>query len=76
MKKSHFSFFFFFFPLKTILGIEIEQILNCNQPHHRQSGSGLKDGRKKMPGSISGRACQSSRLKFSLVFSKTCLNTG
>ena len=36
----------------------------------------LKTGRRKVPGSIPGRACRPSRSEFSVVFSETRVNTG
>ena len=35
----------------------------------------LKTGRREVPGSIPGRACRPSRSEFSVVFSKTRVNT-
>ena len=39
-------------------------------------GSALKTGRREMPGSNPSRAFRSNRSEFSVVFSKTRLNTG
>ena len=44
--------------------------------HQWRSGSALKTGRRKVPGLISGRACRPSCSEFSMVFSKTRVNTG
>ena len=42
--------------------------------HQWPSGSAFKSG--EVPVSIPGRVCRPSRLKFSVVFPETCLNTG
>ena len=48
---------------------------NINKHHQWPSGSTLKTGRRKVPGSIPGRACRPSRSEFSVIFSETRLNT-
>ena len=45
------------------------------QPQHWPSGYELKIGRLKVPGSIPDQACRPNRSEFSVVFSKTCVNT-
>ena len=46
------------------------------RPHQWLSGSALKIGRREVPGSVLGRACQPGRSEFSMVFSETRLKTG
>ena len=43
---------------------------------HQWFSDTLKTGRRKVPGSIPGRACRPSRSEFSMVFSETSKNTG
>ena len=45
-------------------------------PHLLRSGSALKTGRRVLPRSIPDLACRPSCSEFSVVFSKTRLNTG
>ena len=40
------------------------------------SAATFKTGRREVPGSKPGRACQPSRSEFSVVFSETRLNMG
>ena len=44
-------------------------------PHQWQSGTALKAGRRKVPGSNPGRAFRPSRSEFSVVFFETCVNS-
>ena len=41
-----------------------------------EKGCALKTGKREVPGSISRRACRTSRSEFSVVFSKTRVNKG
>ena len=43
--------------------------------HQWLGGSTLKIGKREVPGSILGRACQPSRSEFFVVFSETRVNT-
>ena len=58
-----------------------EDVKNCDYfsislwPHQWRSSFALKTARQEVPSSIHGSACRPSRLKFSMVFSKTHLNT-